>query len=222
MTNWNAVDREFSVEIGVTSEGEKVRVANEFAEADLMVYANVNYVAMDGGYKSYATGFVHYETLAYNHDSSTLKRTNSLFDPPRSALHRSIIRIGKVMQKHTDVFHVETVLDDNRFPWYLSWVQIMWRRMGFFAKAVARLSCFFLKFLPNWLRLWVFWGPLVRGQFGLVQVVAGETEARCTRRRCARTTRTAWWTSTARRTCWCWRRRASGPTPRTPTSTLCW
>ena len=43
MTNWNAVDREFSVEIGVTSEGEKVRVANEFAEADLMGYANVNW-----------------------------------------------------------------------------------------------------------------------------------------------------------------------------------
>ena len=177
MTNWNAVDREFSVEIGVTSEGEKVRVANEFAEADLMVYANVNYVAMDGGYKSYATGLVHYETLAYNHDSSTLKRTRSLFDPPRSALHRSIIRIGKVMQKHTDVFHVETVLDDNRFPWYLSWVQIAWRRMGFLQKLVARISCFFLKFLPNWLRLWVFWGPLVRGPFGLVQVAAGETEA---------------------------------------------
>ena len=177
MTNWNAVDREFSVEIGVTSEGEKVRVANEFAEADLMVYANVNYVAMDGGYKSYATGLVHYETLAYNHDSSTLKRTRSLFDPPRSALHRSIVRIGKVMQKHTDVFHVETVLDDNRFPWYLSWVQIAWRQMGFLQKLVARVSCFLLKFLPNWLRLWVFWGPLVRGPFGLVQVVAGETEA---------------------------------------------
>jgi lactate racemase len=177
MTNWNAVDREFSVEIGVTSEGEKVRVANEFAEADLMVYANVNYVAMDGGYKSYATGLVHYDTLAYNHDSSTLKRTRSLFDPPRSALHKSIVRIGKVMQKHTDVFHVETVLDDNRFPWYLSWVQIAWRRMGFLRQLVAKISCFFLKFLPNWLRLWIFWGPLVRGPFGLVQVVAGETEA---------------------------------------------
>ena len=46
-----------------------------------------------------------------------------MFDPPRSALHKSIIRIGKLMQKHTDVFHVETVLDDNRFPFYLSWVQ---------------------------------------------------------------------------------------------------
>ena len=72
------------------------------------------------GYKSYATGLVHYQTIRHNHDSKALKKTTSLFDPPRSALHQSIIRIGKVMQRHTDVFHVETVLDDNRFPWYLS------------------------------------------------------------------------------------------------------
>jgi hypothetical protein len=113
---------------------------------------------------------------SHNHDSKTLKNT-SLFDPPRSALHKSIIRIGKLMQKHTDVFHVETVLDDNRFPFYLTWVQVLMRRMNILQKSLARVSCFFLKFLPIWLRLWIFWGPLVRGQFGLVQVKAGETEA---------------------------------------------
>ena len=120
---------------------------------------------------------VHYTTLRYNHDSETLKKTQSLMDPGRSSLHASINRIGKVMQAHTDVFHVETVLDDNRFPFYLRWVQILFRRMHWIQKAMARISCFFLKFLPNWLRLWIFWGPLVRGQFGLVQCVAGETEA---------------------------------------------
>ena len=31
---------------------------------------------------------------------------------------------------------------------------------------LARISCFFLKFLPHWFRLWFFWGPLVRGPFG--------------------------------------------------------
>ncbi len=62
-------DKEFSTEIGTTKNCEKVRVANEFAEADLMVYANVNYVAMDGGYKSYATGMEHYVTLKYKQDS---------------------------------------------------------------------------------------------------------------------------------------------------------
>jgi hypothetical protein len=30
-----------------------------------------------------------------------LKATKSLFDPPRSKLHQSIIRIGKLMQNHT-------------------------------------------------------------------------------------------------------------------------
>ena len=177
MTNYNAVDMEHSVDIGKTEVGEKVVVSKAFAEADLMVYANVNYVAMDGGYKSYATGLAHYETLDQNHDAETLRKTNSLFDPPRSALHRSIDRIGKVMQRHTDVFHVETVLDDNRFPWYLSWVQVLWRRMGWFQKLVAKLSCVLLRVVPHWLRLLLFWGPLVRGQFGLVAVNAGETEA---------------------------------------------
>jgi hypothetical protein len=49
--------------------------------------------------------------------------------------------------------------------------------MNIVQKALAKMSCFFLKFLPIWMRLWIFWGPLVRGQFGLVQVKAGETEA---------------------------------------------
>ena len=56
-------------------------------------------------------------------------------------------------------------------------VQILLKRMSFLQKALARISCFFLKFLPHWFRLWFFWGPLVRGPFGLVQVKAGETEA---------------------------------------------
>ncbi|CAI5958691.1 unnamed protein product [Closterium sp. NIES-65] len=34
------------------------QINRHFAEADLVVYANVNYVSMDGGYKSYATGLV--------------------------------------------------------------------------------------------------------------------------------------------------------------------
>ena len=168
MTNYNA-DMEHSVEIGKTGSGERVVVCKDFAEADMMIYANVNYVSMDGGYKSYATGLVHYQTIRYNHDSKTLKKTTSLFDPPRSALHQSIIRIGKVMQRHTDVFHVETVLDDNRFPWYLSWVQVLWRRMGWFQKLVAKLSCVFLK-LPNWLRLSDFRGARAR----TVRTGAGE------------------------------------------------
>ena len=57
-----------------------------FAEADLMVYANVNYVAMDAGYKSSPPG-CRLQPGDQNPAAAaeTLRKTNSLFDPPRSA-----------------------------------------------------------------------------------------------------------------------------------------
>lgn len=58
MKNYNAVDEEFGKHLGFTEAGEDVLVCREFVEADLAIYANCNYVSMDGGYKSYATGEV--------------------------------------------------------------------------------------------------------------------------------------------------------------------
>jgi hypothetical protein len=45
---------------------EDVFVCKDFIEADLCLYANCNYVSMDGGYKSYATGkrICCFQTLA--------------------------------------------------------------------------------------------------------------------------------------------------------------
>lgn len=68
---------------------------------------------MDGGYKSYSTGMVNYTSLKPNHDAKTLCKTNSLYDPDNSAMHRSFKRIGTVIQQHVDIFHVETVVDDQ-------------------------------------------------------------------------------------------------------------
>lgn len=92
MKNFNAVDEEFSVSLGKTRHGEDVLVCREFATADLAIYANCNYVSMDGGYKSYSTGMVHYKSLKHNHDSKTLRQTRSLYDPSRSAMHKSFER----------------------------------------------------------------------------------------------------------------------------------
>ncbi|CAI5513031.1 unnamed protein product [Closterium sp. Naga37s-1] len=123
MGNYNAVDMDETVDIGVTRHGEAVQINRHYAEADLVVYANVNYVSMDGGYKSYATGLVHYNCAPGSHAAAAdllCAVCRSLFDPTRSALHKSFHRIGRMMQKHTDVFHVETVIDDQLLPFYAS------------------------------------------------------------------------------------------------------
>ncbi|CAI7925641.1 unnamed protein product, partial [Closterium sp. NIES-54] len=167
MGNYNAVDMDETVDIGVTRHGEAVQINRHFAEADLVVYANVNYVSMDGGYKSYATGLVHYNCLRHNHDSKTLRNTRSLFDPTRSALHQSFHRIGRMMQKHTDVFHVETVIDDQLFPFYVNFVSELVRNMTPLQKLLMHSTILLLKLLPLWLCVKVFW--FMRAPFGLLQ-----------------------------------------------------
>eukprot|EP00850_Spirogloea_muscicola_P010013 SM000057S18443 [mRNA] locus=s57:616797:622218:- [translate_table: standard] len=175
MRNYNAVDEYDSTQLGYTRHGEEVKVCSAFAEADLLIYANVNYVSMDGGYKSYATGLVHYKSLQHNHDSKTLRATRSLYDPPNSAMHKSFYRIGRMMQKHTDVFHVETVLDEQLFPFYTVFVQDLIRDMSPINKFLMYATVVSLKFVPLWLRMRIFW--FTRGPFGLLQAVAGETQA---------------------------------------------
>lgn len=131
----------------------------------------------------------------------------SLYDPGRSALHKSINRIGKKIQEvrpgvilHTlsisctsrhacptcliavphqavDIFHVETVVDDNIFPWYLSWVLVLKRDMALWQRALMHATVLSLPLLPLPLRKWIFWSPLTWGPYGLVQVHAGETTA---------------------------------------------
>ncbi|CAI7798746.1 unnamed protein product [Closterium sp. NIES-53] len=49
MGNFNAVDMDETVDIGVTRHGEAVQINRHYAEADLVVYANVNYVSMAAG-----------------------------------------------------------------------------------------------------------------------------------------------------------------------------
>eukprot|EP00897_Mesotaenium_endlicherianum_P008575 jgi/Mesen1/7746/ME000407S06961 len=203
MRNYNAVDKHESVHLGYTRHGEDVEICEAYANADMVIYANINYVSMDGGYKSYATGLVpplalscsasllpqrkpvpelpllllpvHYNSLRHNHDSKTMRKTQSLYDPANSALHKSFNRMGRMMQKHTDVFHVETVLDEQTFPFFLNFVVILLRRMSLLDKLFMYSSVLSLKVVPLWLRMRIFWA--VRGPFGLLQVTAGETQA---------------------------------------------
>ncbi len=76
-----------------------------------------------------------------------------------------------------DIFHVETVVDDNIFPWYLSWVLVLKRDMSLWQQALMYTTVYSLPLLPLFLRKWIFWSPLTWGPYGLVQVYAGETTA---------------------------------------------
>jgi hypothetical protein len=112
------------VELGVTDRGERVRINRRAAESDLLIYVNINLVPMDGGSKSVGVGLCDYPTLEAHHTPQTILGCDSYFDHTRSAMTRSCDRIGRVINRHLKVFHIETVLNNCMFD----------RRMGFFIK----------------------------------------------------------------------------------------
>src|SRR6202035_4343880 len=54
--------------LGQTGQGEDVEINKRAAESDLLVYVNINLVAMDGGHKSVATGLASYRSLRHHHN----------------------------------------------------------------------------------------------------------------------------------------------------------
>ena len=103
------------VELGVTDHGERVRINRRAAESDLLIYVNINLVPMDGGSKSVGVGLCDYPTLQAHHTPQTILDSDSYFDHTRSAMNRSCDRIGKIVNQHLKVFHVETVLNNRMF-----------------------------------------------------------------------------------------------------------
>jgi hypothetical protein len=103
------------VELGVTEHGERVRINRRAAESDLLIYANINLVPMDGGNKSVGVGLCDYPTLQAHHTPQTILKCDSYFDPTRSEMTRSCDRIGKIINQKLKVFHIETVLNNAMF-----------------------------------------------------------------------------------------------------------
>ena len=115
--NMDAEDTDNMAFLGTTDQGEEVEIVKRAAESDLLVYVNINLVAMDGGWKSTATGLASYRSLRHHHNVRTLQHSRSLMDRHNSALHTSNWRMGKVItDAGVRIFQIETTLNTDTFP----------------------------------------------------------------------------------------------------------
>ncbi|MGH9945340.1 MAG: lactate racemase domain-containing protein, partial [Pyrinomonadaceae bacterium] len=103
------------IKLGETRHGEPLRVNRRAAESDLLIYVNINLVPMDGGHKSVAVGLCDYESLRAHHEPQTIRDSDSYMDPQRSALNHKVERLGKLVDEHCNVFHIETALNNRMY-----------------------------------------------------------------------------------------------------------
>jgi nickel-dependent lactate racemase len=115
--NHDAEDPDGIVELGVTDHGERVRINRRCVESDLLIYVNINLVPMDGGHKSVTIGLTDYPSLKSHHNPHVMHKCHSYMDPrpERSMLAKVTDRMGKIVDAHMKVFHIETALNSNMY-----------------------------------------------------------------------------------------------------------
>ncbi len=116
LRNHDAEDPSGLVHVGQTDRGEDVEINRRAAESDLLVYVNINLVAMDGGHKSVPVGLGSYRSLKHHHNVHTMLNSRSFMDPSHSGLHSSTERQGRLLAEHLRIFTIETTLNNDTFP----------------------------------------------------------------------------------------------------------
>src|SRR5438067_4588492 len=113
--NHDAEDFDNIAFIGETDHGEVVELNKRAAESDLLIYVNINLATMDGGHKSIPVGLGTYRSIRHHHNVGTLLESRSYMDPPKSALHHSANRQGRMVETAVPCFHIETTLNNDMF-----------------------------------------------------------------------------------------------------------
>jgi lactate racemase len=174
--NHDAEDPDGMAFLGTTPHGEEVEINKRAAESDLLVYVNINLVAMDGGWKSTATGLASYRSLRHHHNVETMQHSRSFMDRHHSELHSSNWRMGKVLRDSgLKIFQIETTLNNDTFPKPFDF--LMKREWEWKAKDRALYvgTSKSLDRLSNRARRQIFQG--IRSPHAMTSVHAGEVDA---------------------------------------------
>ncbi len=172
--NHDAEDKSNMVKIGKTEHGDEVNVNKRAYESDLVIYVNINFVPMDGGHKSFATGLCDYHTVKHTHNVHALMNSTSYFDPDKSMLHRILSRQGKLIEQNLKIFRLEMTINNDLFPSHLKFLQKRHDELNFFDNVSARMLAGLMSVLPRSMQRKISSG--VRSNYGLIGAYAGNVD----------------------------------------------
>jgi lactate racemase len=175
--NYDAEDKAGNVVLGHTEQGEVVEIHKRSATSDLLIYVNLNLVALNGGHKSVGVGLATYRCIRPNHNCDAQMHSRSFNDPPRSKMHHCIDRIGRYVEKHVKVFHIEMTVNNDTFPGYIGYMQTQETSWSAIDKIGARLNKHFLDISPLALNRKVFFAGVNKAPYRVTSIQAGEAEA---------------------------------------------
>jgi lactate racemase len=178
LMNHDAEDRDNLAHIGKTDQGEDVEINKRAADSDLIVYVNINLVAMDGGHKSVAVGLASYRSLKHHHNVHTMLHSKSYMDPREghSAINDSVTRMGRLLKSSgVRIFQIETTLNNDTFPSQLNFLNKREWEWSSFDQGLMMAAKKGNDLAPPRMRREIF--RRIEADYGLTGVNAGEVEA---------------------------------------------
>lgn len=172
--NYDCEDRDDNLVIGETEHGHVVEIHKRSALSDLLVYVNINMIALNGGHKSVGVGLGTYRTVRQHHEVDHNLNSRSFNDPPNSRLHHTMDEIGRVVNRHVNVFHIETTVNSETFPKYLGFLEKKETAWTAFDKGNAALNRAFLAHSPLALNRKIFFAN--KAPYKVTGVQAGATD----------------------------------------------
>ena len=172
--NYDAEDKDDNIVLGKTEQGEIVEIHKRSATSDLLIYVNLTLVALNGGHKSAGVGLATYRCVRANHNCDHQFNSRSFNDPPRSKMHQAISRIGRYLEQHVKIFHIEMTVNNDTFPRHLAFMQTQETRWSAFDKISARGTKHFLDCTPLALNRKIFFAT--KSPYGVTSIQAGAAE----------------------------------------------
>ena len=104
------------VHLGSTPEGWEVEINRAVTESDITIYVNVNFTSMNGGWKSILVGLGSWRSIRHHHTPEQWNARQSIMNPWRSPMHAMLREMGKLVKKNSNIFQIETVLNNKVWP----------------------------------------------------------------------------------------------------------
>ncbi|TXT64739.1 MAG: hypothetical protein BAJALOKI3v1_170025 [Promethearchaeota archaeon] len=110
--NHDAEDKSNLITLATSSKGYKIEINRMAAQSDLIIYLNISFTPLNGGWKSIIVGLGSYNTIIPHHSPEMLKK-GTFMDPESSQLHKIIWEMGDLIKEKLNLFTIEMVINNN-------------------------------------------------------------------------------------------------------------
>jgi len=171
--NHDAEDKPNLKILGKTPEGDAIEINKIAAESDLIIYLNISFTPLNGGWKSIIVGLGSYNTIIPHHSPEKLMKA-SFMDPPSSELHNIIWEMGNIIKDKLNIFTIEMVLNNNFYSGFYKKIYKQIKgtqeKIPLWRKLMLSLFRAFPKFLKSYVR------KNLKASYQLIDVFAGDIE----------------------------------------------